>query len=466
MCENTCNICVTKYNKKNYKVSCNKCNKDSCNKCIQQYIISSNKEECMYCNKKFDNTFILDNLQTKFINTQYKQFQKNKYFEIEKKNFPDTMVKIDILKKRNYYINLYKDINIKRQQNINNIKKVIYSVDLQVITLILENFEVFTNFNNEEHIEFYNKCNNLKQRYVDIEIMKLETLQQKNKIIKILKDDVILNRKRKRVLYNKLCIKENCNGMISDNNKCGICESLICEKCNIIINTEIHVCKQDDISTHELLKVNTKHCPGCNIPIQKIDGCNQFFCTQCHIKFDWSTLRIIKDNELFHNPHHMDIIENNENLIPTEFNNNINNNIIKLNELYINLNIIINKYRLDNTDNTQISIYYLINKINEEEYKNELYKKYKNINKKQDFYNKVKDVINKIKCIINNFIIEFENLYNNDNNSNNKYINLNYLVDIQINNIIIEFNNEFKILKKRYNCRSYQLNDNILLINI
>ena len=46
---------------------------------------------------------------------------------------------------------------------------------------------------------------------------------------------------------------------------------------------------------------DSKPCPNCYIPIFKLSGCNQMFCTNCHVVFDWISLKI--DKGPVHNQH-------------------------------------------------------------------------------------------------------------------------------------------------------------------
>ena len=51
----------------------------------------------------------------------------------------------------------------------------------------------------------------------------------------------------------------------------------------------------------ELIKQETRPCPSCGIRIYKIEGCDQMWCTGCHVAFSWRTgLRV---NGPIHNPH-------------------------------------------------------------------------------------------------------------------------------------------------------------------
>lgn len=52
---------------------------------------------------------------------------------------------------------------------------------------------------------------------------------------------------------------------------------------------------------------NTRPCPTCFVPIYKISGCDQMFCTECHAKFSWRTGKVVKG--LFHNPHFFEWID-------------------------------------------------------------------------------------------------------------------------------------------------------------
>lgn len=104
-------------------------------------------------------------------------------------------------------------------------------------------------------------------------------------------------------LVLRKCINENCRGYIENNWQCGICLIWVCSKCLLqkdCENDENHKCSTDATATISLLRTSTKPCPKCYIPIYKIDGCNQMWCTQCHVAFNWETGDLITK---FHNPH-------------------------------------------------------------------------------------------------------------------------------------------------------------------
>ena len=107
----------------------------------------------------------------------------------------------------------------------------------------------------------------------------------------------------KKKIYMFKCSKEGCNGIVNSDFKCDLCYSNYCPECFAILS-DGHVCKEDDILTAKEIITNTKSCPKCAARIFKISGCNQMFCTNCKIGFDYVSGRIIKSN--FHNPHRME----------------------------------------------------------------------------------------------------------------------------------------------------------------
>ena len=77
------------------------------------------------------------------------------------------------------------------------------------------------------------------------------------------------------------CPNEECNGYVNKNWKCDLCDQYACAACHQAKesrNDEDHVCDKDDVETAKLLAKDTKPCPGCQIPIHMISGCDQMYC--------------------------------------------------------------------------------------------------------------------------------------------------------------------------------------------
>ena len=101
-----------------------------------------------------------------------------------------------------------------------------------------------------------------------------------------------------------LCPADDCRGTVGGG-QCGLCEAWICMKClkpKKIRNDPDHTCDENDIKTVTFIKRDSKPCPSCKVPIHKISGCHQMWCTLCHTAFDWVSLKILNTTRV-HNPH-------------------------------------------------------------------------------------------------------------------------------------------------------------------
>lgn len=101
------------------------------------------------------------------------------------------------------------------------------------------------------------------------------------------------------------CPETDCPGILSEKYICLFCETKVCNRCMVSIKGKKcdHECNEETVKTLKTIKKDSKLCPneGCRVPIYKIEGCYQMFCPQCHILFEWKTLKILKERA--HNPH-------------------------------------------------------------------------------------------------------------------------------------------------------------------
>ena len=114
--------------------------------------------------------------------------------------------------------------------------------------------------------------------------------------------------------YIRKCPSDKCNGFLSTAWKCEICDKYTCKDCLVVVGChdqkEKHKCNTDDLETAKMIQADSKPCPNCGEYIQRSEGCSQMFCTLCHTGFDWTTLKIIK-NERIHNPHYFEWLNKN-----------------------------------------------------------------------------------------------------------------------------------------------------------
>lgn len=104
--------------------------------------------------------------------------------------------------------------------------------------------------------------------------------------------------------FIKKCPNEKCNGFLSTQWKCGLCDTKVCSECHEIKTHDEHKCDPSTVETVKLLKNDCKNCPSCSTVIYRISGCDQMFCTHCNTTFSWNTLRI--ETGVIHNPHYFE----------------------------------------------------------------------------------------------------------------------------------------------------------------
>lgn len=274
----SCNVCIETYNKSSRKrIECAKCQFDSCSSCYKTYLINSKSDPCcMSCNQKWDMQYLSQSLPMTFINSTLKKHRETLLFERELSLLPSTQPAVKrMLKIRKYNGKL---VELKNNQRAKNI-------------------ELHTEGNNRTF-----------QETLDI-YMELRTIKESMRELKT-KLRNILNSKpeEKTKLYVRNCPVEDCRGFVDNTWNCGLCSVHVCRKCHEIKQKDTdHECKEENIETAKLLAKDSKPCPGCAVLIFRISGCNQMWCVNCGVTFDWQTLKI--DQGHIHNPEYFKALQ-------------------------------------------------------------------------------------------------------------------------------------------------------------
>ena len=232
---------------------CPYCSFETCKKCTKTFLMSleDDNPRCMNttCKKIWTGDFLADNFDNTFHNKTYRTRRAQIQFEREKSLLPETQLLLEQNKK----------------------------LKAQIVEL-----------NDEE-----------------------ETIRARLRIIVAQKEEIrsIINSDRKvatKKQFIKACPIDACRGFLSDEFKCGMCDTAVCKKCHIPLDNndeKKHECDSNTLETIKLLAKDTKPCPNqsCNTPIFKISGCDQMYCTKCHTAFSWKNGVIEKG--VVHNPH-------------------------------------------------------------------------------------------------------------------------------------------------------------------
>lgn len=254
MSECECTVCVESYSHRNAKVTCIHCGFEACRQCCKKFMMNSiNDAKCMQCGKEWNREFLVQSFPYVFVDKEYKHYRENLLFEREKAKLAETQVVIE----------------------------------------------------RRERIKGYGeKIKRLKEEIAEKkeEIRSLETRRWDERY----GSDKV---KVENVRFFGHCPKGDCKGFINASWRCGICEQKVCRSCKEPIGNDddalkTHACNPETLASLRMVKQDSKPCPKCKVPIIKVSGCNQMWCTVCNIAFDWRTGEQYVRN--IHNPHYFE----------------------------------------------------------------------------------------------------------------------------------------------------------------
>jgi len=261
-----CQVCCEKFNNSNHKkVDCPFCDLKSCRSCSQKYLLSTMEDpHCMGCKHEHNRELVDTYCSVIFRNVHYRKHRENVLFEREMARLPETQP---------YVVHELKIRSLRGS----------YVYLVYILSRINPSLDVPPAYKQPLR----------------------ETIR--DAILQIYNDLRILNDTGPQfvgmpsVIHK--CPGEECRGFLNDDWYCDICKRTFCEKCYTILDFN-HKCDSDTVKTVKLLKRETKPCPKCSVPIYKIEGCSQMWCTQCHVAFHWVTGKI--ETGRIHNPHYFE----------------------------------------------------------------------------------------------------------------------------------------------------------------
>ncbi len=251
--EDSCTVCADKFTGMIRKcITCPNCFYKQCRECVKRYVLSSTQNpHCMNCKVEWKKAYLFEILPKVFMEGEYKKHREDVLLEREKSFLVESMP--------------YAERRMEEKR-----------LDKQITAICDERDEIIRKY--EKQLSVLRK-----QRYQGIGEEKVE-----------------------RKEFVKKCPVDDCNGFLSTQWKCGLCETWVCPDCLEIKGKEKnceHICNPDIVESAKLLKKETKPCPKCNALIFKISGCSQIWCTQCHTAFDFNTGKI---ETVIHNPHYFE----------------------------------------------------------------------------------------------------------------------------------------------------------------
>jgi len=267
---NICDVCCEKINKINHKeVKCPFCDLTSCRSCSQKYLLSTFEDpHCMGCKTRWNREFV-DSFCTKYFrNVDLKRHRENVLFEREKALMPQTQVEVERVL----------EIQRLRREASELRKSLINLYEIHRISYPITN-EVFL-----RHPEILTIHNELEEVYVKVEELRNRGQLNVNTQIK----------------FTRKCPIEECKGFLNEEFFCGLCRNNFCKDCLEPLGDD-HTCDPRVVKTMKLLNRDSKSCPKCGTVIYKSSGCSQMWCINCHTAFDWRSGEIATGR--IHNPH-------------------------------------------------------------------------------------------------------------------------------------------------------------------
>ncbi len=312
MSSNECSICASTFSSKLRKsIECIFCKKCCCKECFSTFMKDQSAPKCMFCNTEFTMDFVEENTTLKFMK-EYNSHLCDLKFSVERSKLPTTQRLVEIMREKE---KLTVDIGNKRIE----IKYKMLE-NKRAILMMSENKTMTAKKIKEEKRKLKKEYNDMREEYYrmydDIYRLSQTVNQQRNILtgnaaqpLNTLADD--------EKTFTRPCLATDCRGFLSKSYKCGTCDKYFCADCHETKQSrvdETHVCNEEAKATIALIVKDSKPCPKCSIPIEKVSGCSQMWCVSCHTTFDWNTMKI--ETGYIHNPEYLRWMRENNKDIP------------------------------------------------------------------------------------------------------------------------------------------------------
>jgi len=110
------------------------------------------------------------------------------------------------------------------------------------------------------------------------------------------------------------CLRPHCLGYFIRHNEtsliCPLCRINACPicMCEIDLSMPPHQCESSTLKSIQIIRNDCKPCPKCHVLIYKEEGCDQMWCTLCHVLFSWKTGQPLRQISWIHNPHYLEYV--------------------------------------------------------------------------------------------------------------------------------------------------------------
>lgn len=276
----SCPVCCEKFTKrKRHPVACPGCEYTACTECVCRYLCTTTDAiaRCMQCKQTWHRQFLVNNTPSSFHNKRWREHEAQRLLAAERSKLPRAQQLLEARDRAEVAAQEWEAASedVRRAQGALMEAKS----DQSRKRLTLENAR------HQAHVD----------RLVEAELT--GSTQQ-------------------TPAWVSTCPKDECRGFMkvieTDMGasirlvSCSLCNTMVCAECMQEISDieEPHVCNEDTKASITAMREESRPCPSCRVPIFRISGCDQMWCTSCHTPFSWRTQQILHTGVL-HNPHYI-----------------------------------------------------------------------------------------------------------------------------------------------------------------
>lgn len=321
-----CSICANHYTPViRRKIVCKYCSHDICCKCVEQYLLTRHDDaHCMHCRVNYSDAVLREICTKTYLRQSFFQHRQEVLVNRNRAQLPGLQDEALLERKRRERMAARAEL-LQESSKIRDEKREL-QVEYDKIMHEWVKLRIIDAHTAEEKEEVRAQKTELRRQMDenrDKQIHKLQLLKEIQRAITrlyILNDnpdleeneeeiDVVAaaeekKKEEEKKRFIRRCIRDGCQGFLSQAWKCGMCEWYSCSKCFGIKGPEHdspHECTTDALETAALIRKNCKPCPKCGEQIEHGGGCSQMWCISCQTPWDWDTGKIVTSGPI-HNP--------------------------------------------------------------------------------------------------------------------------------------------------------------------
>lgn len=319
----TCSICAEYYTPIiRRKIVCTFCNHDTCSKCVENYLLSRHDDaHCLHCHVNYSDDVLRQICTKTYLQQTFFKHRQAVLINRSRAQLPalqDEALRMKKSRERASQISAVRD----------EINRILKEKDTIVREYTHYNSEFYKLRVNEVHTEaekaeVRKQKQEIREQMDEIETKiqtKLGLVKELRKTVQTIHDNYRDNEddengntgavaaaaaeEEEKKRFIRRCIRDGCQGFLSQAWKCGMCEWYSCHKCFAVkgpVHDSPHECTKEALETAALIRKNCKPCPKCGEQIEHGGGCSQMWCISCKTPWDWTTGKIVTSGPI-HNP--------------------------------------------------------------------------------------------------------------------------------------------------------------------